>query len=242
MQLDIEEKVRLAKDTEVKISAAREVYRLVAARGSLMYFLIDNINTLDRVYHYSMANYVYILRKGMDVTPGGIDQSRVPPDLRTEEPLPIEQRVKRLIETTSYETFQYVAQGLFERHKLIVATQLCIAILRQEGKLQGTKLDFLLKGPRAQGQDNPLREFVTDSVWACVMALRELDDYATLPDDLQVSAACCSASTIMHGLLCTLAFCHCGRPERSTTSRSVLFYHRHFSLLLPCQRHALCSG
>ena len=77
MQLDIEEKVRLAKDTEVKISAAREVYRPVAARGSLMYFLIDNINTLDRVYHYSMANYVYILRKGMDVAPGGRDESKV---------------------------------------------------------------------------------------------------------------------------------------------------------------------
>ena len=77
LQLDIEEKVRLAKDTEVKISSAREVYRPVATRGSLMYFLIDNINTLDRVYHYSMANYVYILRKGMDVTPGGSDESKV---------------------------------------------------------------------------------------------------------------------------------------------------------------------
>jgi dynein heavy chain, axonemal len=188
VQIDIEEKVRLAKDTEVKISAAREVYRAVAARGSLMYFLIDNINTLNRVYHYSMANYVYILRKGMDVTPGGHDESKVPDACRLEEEVPLEQRVKLLIATTSYETFQYVAQGLFERHKLIVATQLCIAILRQEGHLQTAKLDFLLKGPRAQGQENPLREFVSDTVWACVMALRELDDYSTLPDDLQGSA------------------------------------------------------
>jgi hypothetical protein len=69
-----------------------------------------------------------------------------------------------------------------------VATQLCIAILRQSGKLQSEKLDFLLKGPRAQGQENPLKEFVTDPVWACVMALRELEGYSTLPDDLQV---CC---------------------------------------------------
>jgi dynein heavy chain, axonemal len=99
--------------------------------------------------------------------------------------VPLEQRVKLLIDTTSYETFQYVAQGLFERHKLIVATQLCIAVLRGEGKLHASKLDFLLKGPKAQGIENPLREFVADSAWACVMALRELDDYTTLPDDLQ---------------------------------------------------------
>ena len=101
--------------------------------------------------------------------------------------VPLEQRVKLLIDTTSYEIFQYVAQGLFERHKLIVATQLCIAILRQSGRLQADKLEFLLKGPRAQGVENPLKEFVTDAVWACVMSLRELEDYSTLPDDLQVS-------------------------------------------------------
>jgi dynein heavy chain, axonemal len=77
--------VKLAKETEIQISGAREVYRPVATRGSLMYFLIDNINTLDRVYHYSMANFVFILRKGMDVTPGGPDESKVPPAKRLEE-------------------------------------------------------------------------------------------------------------------------------------------------------------
>lgn len=44
----IEEKVAQAKVTEVSISAAREVYRPVAARGSQVYFLIDNLNALDR--------------------------------------------------------------------------------------------------------------------------------------------------------------------------------------------------
>lgn len=77
IQTDIQEKVVLAKETEVKISSAREVYRPVAARGSLIYFLINTLNELDRVYHYSMANYVYVLYKGMDVTPGGSDESKV---------------------------------------------------------------------------------------------------------------------------------------------------------------------
>lgn len=62
--LDIEEKVRLGRETELNISKAREVYRPVATRGSLVYFLIDNLNALDRVYHYSMANFVYVLKKG----------------------------------------------------------------------------------------------------------------------------------------------------------------------------------
>ena len=58
MQADIEEKVRLAKDVEMKMSFARAVYRPVAKRGSVLFFLIDNINTHDQVYHYSMANFV----------------------------------------------------------------------------------------------------------------------------------------------------------------------------------------
>ena len=75
--IEIEEKVKLAKQTEINIAKAREVYRPVATRGSLSYFLVDNLNALDRVYHYSMANFVFVLIKGMDMTPGGKDESKV---------------------------------------------------------------------------------------------------------------------------------------------------------------------
>lgn len=65
------------QETEISITKAREIYRPVATRGSLFYFLIDSLNALDRVYHYSMANFVQILKKGMDLTPGGPDESQV---------------------------------------------------------------------------------------------------------------------------------------------------------------------
>jgi dynein heavy chain len=75
-------------------------------------------------------------------------------------------------------------QGLFERHKLIVATQLCMAVLRSKGELQRAKFEFLLRGPKEMGVDNPLTDWVSDSVWGSVQALKELEDYASLPDDL----------------------------------------------------------
>ena len=62
--LDIAAQVKQAKETEVRLSAAREVYRPVAANGALLYFLINNLHGLDRVYHFSMANFVQILGKG----------------------------------------------------------------------------------------------------------------------------------------------------------------------------------
>jgi dynein heavy chain len=44
-----------ATETQKNINVTREIYRPVAARGSLMYFMIDMLNVLDRVYQYSMA-------------------------------------------------------------------------------------------------------------------------------------------------------------------------------------------
>ena len=63
--MDIAEKVTQAQDTGVKLSKAREVYRPVAARGALVYFLVDALSALDRVYHYTMATFVAIMLKGM---------------------------------------------------------------------------------------------------------------------------------------------------------------------------------
>ena len=67
--LQIAEKVALARDTSDKLSRAREMYRQVAARGALLYFVIDSLSVLDRVYHYSMANFMKILQKGVQKPP-----------------------------------------------------------------------------------------------------------------------------------------------------------------------------
>ena len=62
--IDIAEKVTQANDTAIKLSKARDVYRPVAARGALMYFLVDALCALDRVYHYTMATFVSVMEKG----------------------------------------------------------------------------------------------------------------------------------------------------------------------------------
>lgn len=185
--VEIETKVAAAKDTEKTINAAREVYRTVATRGSLVYFLIDSLWVLDRVYQYSMANFVYILKKGIDVTPGGPDESKVPEHQRRGE-VNIEKRVELLVVHTTYTVFTYIASGLFERHKLIVASQLVMSVLKQRGELSAPLFNYLLKGPKVLGHDNPLSEWVSDSVWASVQALREIEEYQSLSDDLIGSA------------------------------------------------------
>ena len=64
--LEINEKVQVSKATSVKINDARETYRPVAARGSLIYFLIDQLNVIDHMYQYSLAAFNFIYSKALD--------------------------------------------------------------------------------------------------------------------------------------------------------------------------------
>lgn len=51
---EIEQKVAEAKITSVEIDQAREYYRPVAARASLLYFILNELNTINPIYQFSL--------------------------------------------------------------------------------------------------------------------------------------------------------------------------------------------
>lgn len=51
---EIEVKVEEAKITEVKINEARELYRPAAARSSLLYFILNDLNKINPIYQFSL--------------------------------------------------------------------------------------------------------------------------------------------------------------------------------------------
>lgn len=60
---EIEEKVAEAKITSQEIDVAREYYRPAAARASLLYFILNDLNTINPIYQFSLKVQVlfYIL-------------------------------------------------------------------------------------------------------------------------------------------------------------------------------------
>jgi dynein heavy chain len=51
---EIEVKVIEARITSKQIDEAREHYRLAAARASLLYFILNDLNTINPIYQFSL--------------------------------------------------------------------------------------------------------------------------------------------------------------------------------------------
>ena len=66
---DIASKVEEAERTEQEIDAAREQYRPVAVRASLLFFCIADLAGVDSMYQYSLAWFVALFLRTVQATP-----------------------------------------------------------------------------------------------------------------------------------------------------------------------------
>lgn len=201
--------VAKAKETEAMLATTRELYRSVASRGALLYFFTESLSVLDRVYWFSMANFMEVLKRGMDATPLSST---------------IQQRVSNMIHSITEMVFAYVVRGVFERHKPIIAAHLCFLIQSQQGKLSKAELDYFLShntistsspsssssssssfstsssssAAAAAAKPNPLAEVLPESSWMNVVSLSQnsptmstwvgKDRFSGLSADLEASS------------------------------------------------------
>ena len=77
---DIASKVEEAECTEQEIDAAREQYRSVAVRASLLFFCIADLAGIDPMYQYSLAWFVALFLRTVRATPE-VSMRTLPPQL-----------------------------------------------------------------------------------------------------------------------------------------------------------------
>uniref|UniRef100_A0A8D2LWB0 Dynein axonemal heavy chain 11 n=1 Tax=Varanus komodoensis TaxID=61221 RepID=A0A8D2LWB0_VARKO len=166
---EIELKVAEAKENEVNINEAREHYRPVAARASLLYFVIHDLNKINPIYQFSLKAFNTVFHKA-------IEQAEAAEDLQ--------KRISNLTEAITYFTFLYVSQGLFERDKLIFLGQTTFQILLRSKEIELTELNFLLQFTVEHIYKSPV-DFLTTQSWS---AIALMDEFRGLDRDIEGSA------------------------------------------------------
>ncbi|KOC63714.1 Dynein beta chain, ciliary [Habropoda laboriosa] len=158
---EIESKVAEARGTSREIDAARELYRPAAARASLLYFILNDLNTINPIYQFSLKAFSVVFQKAISKADPAQDVSG---------------RVKNLIECITYSVFMYTTRGLFECDKLIFVSQMAFQILLARNEVTAGELDFLLRFPITPHVTSPV-DFLSNTSWGGIRSLAGREEF-----------------------------------------------------------------
>ncbi|KAG8459256.1 hypothetical protein KFE25_014101 [Diacronema lutheri] len=168
---EIEAKQRVALETEVKIDEAREGYRPVAYRTSLLFFCISDLATVDPMYQYSLNWFVDLFARSI---------------ADSEPDSALDARMEKL--NTYFQLFLYnnVCRSLFEKDKLVFSLLLCVKLMEGYHKLNHAEWKYLVVGgillDVSLAPPNPAPAWLTAKSWTDFVTLSQLPAFAGLAD------------------------------------------------------------
>ncbi|KAI8818687.1 dynein heavy chain and region D6 of dynein motor-domain-containing protein [Fimicolochytrium jonesii] len=172
----IKERVAQAEVTEKEINIAREKYRPVAIRGSVLYFVIADLAGIDSMYQFSLKYFKNLFSTCIQ---------------HSEKANDLQKRIEILCKTTTYSTFANVSRGLFEQHKMAYSFMICVQILRESKAILDYEWNFLLRGGGGMlGSDLPSKpnvRWLSNGMWEnlCDLA-RTIPEFGYAIEHLQM--------------------------------------------------------
>ncbi|XP_078146083.1 dynein axonemal heavy chain 6 [Centroberyx gerrardi] len=160
----IKHRLEEAEATELMINSARERYRPVATRGSVLYFVIASLSEIDPMYQFSLKYFKQLFNSTIETS----EKSSV-----------LEERLQILLDQTLLTSYINVSRGLFEQHKTIYSFMLCAEIMKQRGEVSDAEWQHFLRGSAVldkEYSERPDVPWLSDFFWQTCC---ELED--TLP-------------------------------------------------------------
>lgn len=125
--------------------------------------MMNELTRIHSFYKYSLDSFVIVVIRAIQVVadrmnPKKEDNPEEPAEAAEKDdddekkdddepitPRSLKKRVEALTDSVTYEGFNYVRRGLFERHKLLVATMLCFRIMIRKGLVDAGEVTALIK-------------------------------------------------------------------------------------------------
>ncbi|CAH4038578.1 unnamed protein product [Pieris brassicae] len=128
---EVNDKLKVAEVTERKIIKAREEFRAVAARGSILYFLIVEMSNVNIMYQNSLKQFLTIFDNSITKS----TKSNVTED-----------RINIILKYLTHEVWAFTLRSLYERHKALFTLMLAMKIDCHRGLISHDEFMAFVKG------------------------------------------------------------------------------------------------
>ncbi|KAK9893078.1 hypothetical protein WA026_023570 [Henosepilachna vigintioctopunctata] len=162
---EVKEQLAVAKITEAKIDAAREEFRPVAARGSVLYFIVVSMSLVNYMYQTSLVQFL----ERFDISMARSEKSPV-----------TSRRINSINEYLTYEIFKYKSRGLYEKHKYMFVLLLTLKIDLEKMHISHEEFHNFIKGGAALDLNTcPPKpaKWISDMTWLNVVQLSSLRQF-----------------------------------------------------------------
>ncbi|KNC49484.1 dynein heavy chain 5 [Thecamonas trahens ATCC 50062] len=175
---EVKEKIVSSVENERIINQAREQYRPVATRGSILYFIVSEMAMVDHMYETSLAQFLNVFDESM---------------VRAAQTQLAAQRISNIIEELTYSTFTFMTRGLFEEHKLLFLLQCALKIDLEAREIDGLEYRTFVKGGASldpkTGKANPDPSDIPEDVWLNLRALHEIPIFHNILEQIENNVA-----------------------------------------------------
>jgi len=159
---EVTQKLSVSAQTEKKINIAREEFRAVAARGSILYFLIVEMSNVNVMYQNSLKQFLIIFDSSIT---------------KSEKSTNTTERIDIILKYLTYEVWTFTQRSLYERHKALFTLMMAMKIDLHKGRIGHEEFMAFIKGGASLDlnavQPKPFK-WILDITWLNLVEIDKL--------------------------------------------------------------------